>query len=151
MPNPAWIASPRSARPVLNLRIHHIHLILMYKYHADIQSVVLENLSYNYTHPNILDAKLGTKLYDPHASEEKKERMERAARETTSAETGLRWTGCQVSALISLPIISPGRLSVVAHMDVREWTVSSARQAAITGSRMCKRCSMAAYIVKLPC
>ncbi|KAG8753611.1 hypothetical protein FRC11_007269 [Ceratobasidium sp. 423] len=46
--------------------------------------------------PNILDVKLGTILYDETASEEKKARMEKAARETTSLETGVRLTGFTV-------------------------------------------------------
>ena len=61
------------------------------------QSIVLENLAHNYTRPCVLDAKLGTELYDPDASAEKKARMEKQAKETTSHETGLRLTGCQVS------------------------------------------------------
>jgi 1D-myo-inositol-tetrakisphosphate 5-kinase/inositol-polyphosphate multikinase len=46
--------------------------------------------------PNILDIKLGTKLYDDDASEEKKARMIQAAAATTSFTTGVRLTGFQV-------------------------------------------------------
>ncbi|KAF8671253.1 Inositol polyphosphate kinase [Rhizoctonia solani] len=46
--------------------------------------------------PNILDIKLGTVLYDDSASEEKKLRMEKAAKDTTSFETGVRLTGFSV-------------------------------------------------------
>lgn len=60
------------------------------------KSVVLENLAHAYTRPCILDAKLGTVLYSPEATEEKRARMDKQARETTSHETGLRLTGCQV-------------------------------------------------------
>ncbi|KAK0441382.1 SAICAR synthase-like protein [Armillaria borealis] len=49
-----------------------------------------------YLSPNILDIKLGTVLYDEDASPEKVARMEKAARETTSLETGVRLTGFQV-------------------------------------------------------
>ncbi|ORY28800.1 hypothetical protein BCR39DRAFT_186916 [Naematelia encephala] len=59
------------------------------------ESVVLENLAHDYTHPSILDVKLGTILYDIDAKPEKKERMEKQARETTIATTGLRLTGAQ--------------------------------------------------------
>ncbi|WRT68814.1 uncharacterized protein IL334_005794 [Kwoniella shivajii] len=59
------------------------------------ESVVIENLSYAFAHPNILDVKLGTVLYGPDASEEKKSRMDKQARETTTHETGIRLTGCQ--------------------------------------------------------
>jgi inositol-polyphosphate multikinase len=62
---------------------------------------VLENLSYPFVKPNILDIKLGTVLYDEEASSEKRERMEKAARDTTSFETGVRITGFQVSLEIS--------------------------------------------------
>lgn len=61
---------------------------------------MLENASHSFTKPNILDVKLGTVLYDESASPEKRERMEKTARETTSFETGLRLTGFQVYSLI---------------------------------------------------
>ncbi|RDX47392.1 SAICAR synthase-like protein [Lentinus brumalis] len=60
------------------------------------ESLVLENLSHSFLKPNILDVKLGTVLYDDSASEEKRARMEKTARETTSLETGVRLTGFQV-------------------------------------------------------
>lgn len=58
---------------------------------------MLENLTYGYQHPSVLDAKLGTVLHDAHASEEKKARMVKKAAETTTGQVGLRLTGCQVS------------------------------------------------------
>ncbi|KAG8843603.1 hypothetical protein FRC20_003911 [Serendipita sp. 405] len=61
-----------------------------------VAALVLENLSHAFTKPNILDIKLGTVLYDDAASEEKKQRMIKSARETTSFETGVRITGFQV-------------------------------------------------------
>ncbi|KAL1746596.1 hypothetical protein HDZ31DRAFT_33762 [Schizophyllum fasciatum] len=63
---------------------------------ADKQSIVLENLSFPFKKPNIMDIKLGTVLYDESASPEKVERMLKTARETTSLETGVRLTGFQV-------------------------------------------------------
>jgi len=60
------------------------------------EGLVLENISFAFTKPNILDIKLGTVLYDDGASEEKKQRMIKAAKETTSLETGIRITGFQV-------------------------------------------------------
>nr|ODN88558.1 hypothetical protein L203_02562 [Cryptococcus depauperatus CBS 7841] len=59
------------------------------------ESVVLENLAYAYTRPNVMDAKLGTVLYGPDATPEKRAKMDQKARETTSHETGLRFAGCQ--------------------------------------------------------
>nr|VWP01441.1 NAD-dependent protein deacylase (EC (Regulatory protein SIR2 homolog) [Ganoderma boninense] len=49
--------------------------------------------------PNILDVKLGTVLYGDDASPEKRERMEKAARDTTSFETGVRLTGFRGKAV----------------------------------------------------
>lgn len=57
---------------------------------------MLENLSYPFLKPNILDIKLGTILYDESAPPEKVSRMIQTAQETTSLETGVRITGFQV-------------------------------------------------------
>ena len=70
------------------------------------QSVVLQNLSYAFTKPNIMDAKLGTVLHEPGATEEKKAKMEKQAKETTIGSTGLRLTGCQVSSPVHIVIAS---------------------------------------------
>ncbi|KIK16409.1 hypothetical protein PISMIDRAFT_267780 [Pisolithus microcarpus 441] len=61
-------------------------------------AIVLENLTYGFRKPCILDVKLGTVLYDEDASPEKKERMIRTAASTTSLSTGVRLTGFQVYA-----------------------------------------------------
>ena len=63
-------------------------------------SIVLENLSHPFLKPNILDIKLGTVLHDDSASEEKRARMIKTAKETTSFETGIRLTGFKVSMLV---------------------------------------------------
>ncbi|GMK56645.1 hypothetical protein CspeluHIS016_0304850 [Cutaneotrichosporon spelunceum] len=57
------------------------------------ESIVLENLTYRFTHPSVLDAKLGTSLHAPDASEEKKARMMKKAAETTTGQAGVRLTG----------------------------------------------------------
>ena len=61
-----------------------------------LQMLVLENLAYRFLRPNILDIKLGTRLYDADATAEKQLRMDESARATTSALTGMRFTGFQV-------------------------------------------------------
>ncbi|KAL4066136.1 hypothetical protein V8B97DRAFT_2068385 [Scleroderma yunnanense] len=66
--------------------------------YAPTQTLVLENLTYGFVKPCILDVKLGTILYDEDASPEKKERMIRTAERTTSLTTGIRLTGFQVYA-----------------------------------------------------
>jgi hypothetical protein len=68
------------------------------------QSIVLENLSFPFAKPNILDVKLGTVLYDEDAPPEKVARMEKTARDTTSFETGIRLTGFQVRSFSCLKI-----------------------------------------------
>lgn len=60
------------------------------------ESIVLENISYPFLKPNIMDIKLGTVLHDDGASAEKVARMIETARKTTSLETGVRLTGFQV-------------------------------------------------------
>lgn len=56
---------------------------------------MLENISHTFLKPAILDVKLGTVLAEETASDEKKARMDKTARETTSHETGVRLTGFQ--------------------------------------------------------
>lgn len=60
----------------------------------------MENIASAFSRPNILDIKLGTVLYDDNASPEKRERMLKAARATTSLETGVRITGFQVICIV---------------------------------------------------
>ncbi|KAL7413772.1 hypothetical protein BDY24DRAFT_388111 [Mrakia frigida] len=73
------------------------------------EHIVITNLSHGFTRPCILDIKLGTVLYDiKTVTEDKKARMEKTARETTSLETGVRLTGFQnwdpsTSSVISTP------------------------------------------------
>lgn len=61
-----------------------------------LQNIVLENLTHSFSKPNILDIKLGTVLYDESAPADKRARMEKTARETTSGEVGFRLTAFQV-------------------------------------------------------
>lgn len=62
------------------------------------QMLVLENLTYRFLRPNVLDIKLGTQLYDDNADEAKKARMIESSLATTSSSTGMRITGFQVSS-----------------------------------------------------
>ncbi|PPQ71698.1 hypothetical protein CVT24_007895 [Panaeolus cyanescens] len=72
------------------------------------QSIVLENLSFSFLKPNILDIKLGTVLYDDGAPPDKVARMIETARKTTSLETGVRLTGFQVyDNVTSLAVNTP--------------------------------------------
>lgn len=57
-------------------------------------SIALEDLLAPYDKANVLDVKLGTQMWDEEdATEEKKERMDKAAKDTTSFEAGIRLTG----------------------------------------------------------
>jgi hypothetical protein len=58
--------------------------------------IVMSNLSYNFKRPNIIDIKLGTKLFDRFASEEKINRMQNVANTTTSGSLGFRICGMKV-------------------------------------------------------
>lgn len=58
--------------------------------------IVLQNLTFGYDKPNVCDIKLGTQLWDEDASAEKRQRMEKAAANTTSGSHGVRLTGWQV-------------------------------------------------------
>lgn len=97
---------------------HDPHLTDLFKYLPDYQgqtfipstdpqseakeeAIVIENLtsSKKFSRPNTLDIKLGTQLWDEDdATEEKKLRMDKVSKATTSGETGMRLTGWQVSS-----------------------------------------------------
>ncbi|KAL6945227.1 hypothetical protein ACO0QE_002675 [Hanseniaspora vineae] len=58
--------------------------------------IVLENLLQGYKSPNVLDIKLGKTLYDQHASQEKKARLEAVSNSTTSGLLGARICGMKI-------------------------------------------------------
>ncbi|KAJ3206404.1 hypothetical protein HDU82_004531 [Entophlyctis luteolus] len=66
--------------------------------------LLMENVLSGIDHPTIADVKLGTRLYAPDASPEKRRRMEEQACITTSGSTGLRICGLKVRARV--PFIS---------------------------------------------
>lgn len=57
------------------------------------RAVVLENASYGYKRPNIMDAKLGLRLWADDAPEAKKQRFDKIAQETTHKHHGFRVAG----------------------------------------------------------
>ncbi|GAA5971026.1 hypothetical protein JCM11641_004116 [Rhodosporidiobolus odoratus] len=76
--------------------------------HVEPEMLVLENLTHRFLHPNVLDIKLGTQLFDEDATEEKKARMTNAAAASTSGEKGVRLTGFQVwNAITSSYVQTP--------------------------------------------
>lgn len=59
-------------------------------------AIVLENLEYGFKHPNVLDLKLGARLYADDTSAEKAERLDKVASETTSGSLNFRIAGMKV-------------------------------------------------------
>ncbi|ORX83677.1 SAICAR synthase-like protein [Anaeromyces robustus] len=57
----------------------------------------MENLLSSFKNPTVMDLKLGTRLYDDNASEEKKQRMILNAASTTSLKTGLKICGLRIT------------------------------------------------------
>jgi len=60
------------------------------------QAVVLENAASGFVKPNILDVKLGVRLYADDASPEKKARFDKVTEETTHKDLGFRIAGMRV-------------------------------------------------------
>ena len=60
------------------------------------QAVVLENAAHGYVKPNILDVKLGIRLWADDAHQEKKIRFDKVTEETTHKELGFRIAGMRV-------------------------------------------------------
>jgi 1D-myo-inositol-tetrakisphosphate 5-kinase/inositol-polyphosphate multikinase len=59
-------------------------------------AIVLENLTFGFKQPNVLDLKLGARLYADGTSEEKAARLDKVASETTSGSLNFRIAGMKV-------------------------------------------------------
>jgi 1D-myo-inositol-tetrakisphosphate 5-kinase/inositol-polyphosphate multikinase len=59
-------------------------------------AIVLENLTSGFKQPNVLDLKLGSRLYADGTSEEKAARLDKVASETTSGSLNFRVAGMKV-------------------------------------------------------
>lgn len=59
-------------------------------------AVVLENAAYGYKRPNILDVKLGQRLWADDAPLQKKQRFDKISKETTHSSLGFRIAGMRV-------------------------------------------------------
>jgi 1D-myo-inositol-tetrakisphosphate 5-kinase/inositol-polyphosphate multikinase len=55
--------------------------------------IVLENITYGFKRPNVLDLKLGAQLWDDAAKPEKRARLDAVSAETTSGSLGFRIAG----------------------------------------------------------
>ncbi|EKD18263.1 uncharacterized protein L3040_004778 [Drepanopeziza brunnea f. sp. 'multigermtubi'] len=60
------------------------------------QAVVLENAAHGFVRPNILDVKLGVRLWADDAAEEKRIRFDKITAETTHKDLGFRIAGMRV-------------------------------------------------------
>lgn len=60
-----------------------------------VEYLCLENIVLNYQQPNILDVKLGYKLYDKEADKAKRDRMINKSNNTTTKDLGVRVCGFQ--------------------------------------------------------
>lgn len=70
------------------------------------QSIKLENVSHGFQKPNIIDLKLGTRLFDPldpNLTPDKQARMEAESARTTSGSDGVRLTGFSVCLSLAFP------------------------------------------------
>ena len=83
------------------------------------QAIVLENLVVGFTKPNILDVKLGARLWGDDAPPAKRARMAKTASETTSVSLGFRIAGTKVWQ----PRNSAGREGELANTGEGEYKV----------------------------
>ena len=56
-------------------------------------AIVLENIAAGFTRPNILDVKLGARLWDDNSPQEKRDKLDKVAEESTSKPLGWRIAG----------------------------------------------------------
>lgn len=59
-------------------------------------AIVLENVAHGFKHPNILDIKLGARLWADDAPAAKRQKLDDASRQTTSGSLGFRIAGMSV-------------------------------------------------------
>ncbi|EIW85681.1 SAICAR synthase-like protein [Coniophora puteana RWD-64-598 SS2] len=75
---------------------------------SDKRGLVLEDLTHGFKKPSVIDIKLGSVLYAEDATPEKKERMRKAAENTTSGTDGMRVVGfCVYDNDHAEPVVVP--------------------------------------------
>uniref|UniRef100_A0A8C1W298 Kinase n=1 Tax=Cyprinus carpio TaxID=7962 RepID=A0A8C1W298_CYPCA len=92
-------AGPQLKHNPWSLKCHQQHLQRMKenaKHRNQYKFILLENLTWRYTVPCVLDLKMGTRQHGDDASEEKKAVQIRKCQQSTSASIGVRLCGMQV-------------------------------------------------------
>ncbi|KAF2690423.1 SAICAR synthase-like protein [Lentithecium fluviatile CBS 122367] len=82
--------------------------------------IVLENITYGFKRPNVLDLKLGAQLWDEGAKPEKRARLDAVSAETTSGSLGFRIAGMRTWRGVPAPEI-PGYLKDYASTEEGHW------------------------------
>ncbi|XP_030634674.1 inositol hexakisphosphate kinase 2a isoform X2 [Chanos chanos] len=92
-------AGPEIKHNPWGLKCHQKHLQRMKenaKHRNQYKFILLENLTWSYTVPCVLDLKMGTRQHGDDATEEKKAVQIRKCQQSTSASIGVRLCGMQV-------------------------------------------------------
>ncbi|KAK5165191.1 uncharacterized protein LTR77_009289 [Saxophila tyrrhenica] len=95
--SPAQVAAPTAAHEPAELSQESKDQQLLHGAKiATKTAIVLENLEHGFKRPNVLDLKLGARLYAPGTSDDKAARLDKVASETTTGSLGFRIAGMKV-------------------------------------------------------
>lgn len=78
--------------------------------------IVLENITHGFKKPNVLDLKLGARLWDDKAKQDKRDRLDKVSAETTSGSLGFRIAGMRTWLGASPPEV-PEELKPYVELD----------------------------------
>jgi len=82
--------------------------------------IVMENITYGFKKPNVLDLKLGAQLWDDAAKPEKRARLDAVSAETTSGSLGFRIAGMRTWRGVPAPEV-PADLKEYASSEDGYW------------------------------
>ncbi|EUC50538.1 hypothetical protein COCMIDRAFT_81564 [Bipolaris oryzae ATCC 44560] len=78
--------------------------------------IVLENITNGFKKPNVLDLKLGARLWDDNSKQEKRDRLDAVSKETTSGSLGFRIAGMRTYKGTDVPDV-PDELKEYVEVD----------------------------------